>query len=198
MRKLLSLLPLALLSLLVTCVNPPDPDAGKPDPDLATPTAVPGVENFCKITDGVWRGAQPTAEGFAELKRLGVKTVVNLRALHSDRDELKGLGLNYVHLPMTALIPDDDVVAAFIKVATDPHFRPVFVHCQHGADRTGVVIAAYRVTVQGWPMKKARRELPLFGFHEVFVSLEAYLDRFDAEEIARKIPRVEVKVEMVP
>ena len=140
----------SFLLLLAACVNPPDPDAGRTDPALASPGNIEGVSNFAKISDGVWRGAQPTAEGMAALKRMGVKTIVNLRALHTDRDELRGLGLDYAHLPCTALVPDEEVVVKFLKIATDPERRPVFVHCQHGSDRTGVVIAAYRVVVMGW------------------------------------------------
>lgn len=189
---------LALAALLSACVNPPDPDAGRPDPSLASPTAIDGVGNFAKITDGVWRGAQPTAEGMATLKAMGVKTVVNLRALHSDRDELRGLGLDYVHLPCTAVVPDEEVVVKFLKVATDPARRPVFVHCQHGSDRTGVAIAAYRVAVQGWSMEKARRELPVFNFHEVFVPLERYLDGFDADRVRGQMENAKVEVETVP
>lgn len=188
----------AVLALsLSACVNPPDPP-GPSEPDLASPGTLEGVENFSMITKGVWRGAQPTAEGMAKLKRMGVKTVVNLRALHTDRDELRGLGLDYAHLPCTALVPDEEVVVQFLKIATDPARRPVFVHCQHGSDRTGVVIAAYRVVVQGWSMQKARRELPRFDFHEVFVPLERYLDEFDADRVRGKMEKAKVNVVNIP
>ncbi len=188
----------ALALLLAACANPEDPDINRPDPALAQPTEIAGVSNFAKVTDGVWRGAQPTAEGMATLKAMGVKTIVNLRALHSDRDELRGLGLDYVHLPCTALVPDEEIVAAFLKVATTTARRPVFVHCQHGSDRTGVVMAAFRVTVQGWPMQKARRELPRFNFHEVFVPLERYLDDFDPDRVRAAMEKADPKVEYVP
>ncbi len=188
----------ALALLLAACANPEDPDIHRPNPELAHPEDIPGVANFAKVTDGVWRGAQPTAEGMATLKAMGVRTIVNLRALSSDRDELRGLGLDYVHLPSTALVPDEEVVAAFLKVATDKARRPVFVHCQHGSDRTGVAIAAYRVAVQGWSMEKARRELPRFHFHEVFVPLERYLDSFDADRVRAAMERADPEVENVP
>jgi len=188
----------SLALLFSACVNRPDPDEGKPDPSLANPVEIEGVENFAQITAGVWRGAQPTAAGMAKLKAMGVKTIVNLRALHTDRDELRGLGLDYVHLPCTAAWADEEVVAQFLKIATDPARRPVFVHCQHGSDRTGVAIAAYRVAVQGWSMEKARRELPRFNFHEVFVPLERYLDEFDANRVLRKVENAKVDVVTVP
>jgi tyrosine-protein phosphatase SIW14 len=189
---------LSFALLLAACVHPGDPDPAKSDPDLASPTDIAGVTNFAKVTDGVWRGAQPTAEGFATLKAMGVKTIVNLRYLHSDRDLLRGTGLAYAHFPCTAIVPDDDVVAQFLKIATDPANRPVFVHCEHGSDRTGVAIAAFRVTVQAWSMTKARRELPRFNFHEVFVPLEHYLDNFDEGKMREKMKDLEVKVETIP
>lgn len=188
----------SLALLLAACVNPGDPDEGRPDPELATPIEIAGVTNFAKISDGVWRGAQPTAEGFATLKAMGVKTIVNLHCFQSDRDALRGLGLQYAHLSCTALFADDDNVARFLRIATDPANRPVFVHCEHGADRTGVAIAAYRVTVQGWHMTRARRELPRFNFHEVFMPLERYLDEFDEGRIRQRMKGLEVKVETIP
>jgi tyrosine-protein phosphatase SIW14 len=189
---------IALAALLAACSNPPDPDAGRTDPSLASPSTLEGVSNFAKISAGVWRGSQPTAEGMATLKHMGVRTIVNLRALHTDRDELRGLGLDYVHLPCTALVPDEDVVVKFLKVATDPARRPVFVHCQYGSDRTGVVIAAYRVAVQGWSMEQAKRELPIFDFHEVFVPLERYLEGFNADQVRQKMETAKVEFVTIP
>ncbi|MBI2922428.1 MAG: tyrosine-protein phosphatase [Planctomycetes bacterium] len=194
------LLPLALAAafLPMACVHPGEPDPATADPDLASPVEIAGVGNFAKVTEGVWRGEQPTAEGFATLKKMGVKTVVNLRAWHSDRDEMKGLSLYHLHIKSTTLFQEDEDIAKFLRIATDPYYRPVFVHCQHGADRTGVSIAAYRVVVQGWPMSKARRELPIFGFHEIWQNLEKYLDDFDAERVRKKMGEVKVEVETVP
>lgn len=195
------LLPVSLAAavLLASCANPPDPGTGRPDPDLASPSTIAGVDNFAKVTDGVWRGAQPTAEGFATLKAMGVRTIVNLRALHSDRDLLRGLGLGYAHFPCTAVLPDEEVVLKFLRVATTPACRPVFVHCEHGADRTGVAIAAYRMAVQGWANAKAKRELPVFNFHDVFVPLERYLEGFDGDAARARVDAMPaVEIETVP
>ena len=136
---------------------------------------VPGVGNFAEISDALYRGAQPTAEGFRELKKMGIKTVINLRSFHSDRDEMKGTGLRYAHIYSKAWDPDDDDILAFLKIVEDPANHPVFVHCMHGADRTGWVVAVYRVIEQGWSVDDAWLEMQNFGHHEIFKQIPRYL-----------------------
>jgi protein tyrosine phosphatase (PTP) superfamily phosphohydrolase (DUF442 family) len=136
----------------------------------AVPIQFPGLPNLHKVSDGLYRGAQPTAEGFRELKKLGIKTVVNLRSDHSDMDEMDNIGLEYVSIPMHAWHPEQEDLVQFLKVVTDPTKTPVFVHCQHGSDRTGEICAAYRVAVQGWNVEDAIKEMLEggFGFHSVW------------------------------
>lgn len=158
---------------------------------------VPGVGNFAKISDVLYRGEQPTAEGMAELKKMGIKTVVNLREFHSDRDELKGTGLQYVHINCKAWHPEEEDVLAFLKVVTDPANQPVFVHCQHGADRTGMMCASYRIVEQGWPVEDAAKETHNFGFHKIFSDIQKFLLAFKAEEMKKKLeaapmPKIDV------
>jgi protein tyrosine phosphatase (PTP) superfamily phosphohydrolase (DUF442 family) len=193
-----------LVSLaLASCVAPaptrrPPPPPPTPERDLASPVDPSGVGNFARITDGLWRGRQPTAEGFATLKSMGVKTVVNLRTFHSDRKLLGGLGLTYCNLKSYAYQPDDENVAAFLKVAIDPSCQPVFVHCEHGVDRTGVFLLAYRVVVQGWPTDKARREMRNFGFRSEMPGLTHYLDNFDPERIRGLMDTAKPRMESIP
>jgi protein tyrosine phosphatase (PTP) superfamily phosphohydrolase (DUF442 family) len=164
----------------------PRPDAAPGD--LATPTQVaPGLSNFAKVSDGLWRGAQPDARGFAELKKLGVRTVVNLRTSSSDREALAGLGLDYVELPIQPHQLEVDEVVSFLKVATDPARQPVFVHCKHGADRTGTMVAMYRIVEQGWPRERAMAELDRFGFHEIWAHLRDFLAGVDVAVIRQKV-----------
>ncbi|HYG78170.1 MAG TPA: dual specificity protein phosphatase family protein [Planctomycetota bacterium] len=154
--------------------------------ELAVPRKdVPGVGNFAKISDCLYRGEQPTAEGFAQLKKMGVKTIVNLRSFHSDRSKLKGYGLQYVHIYCKAWHPEDEDVLAFLKVMQDPANHPVFVHCQHGADRTGMMVAAYRILEQNWPVEDAAKETHNFGFHKMFKDIQKYLLQFDRERMAK-------------
>ena len=116
------------------------------------PIQMEGLSNFCKVSDDLVRCAQPTLNGMRNLKAIGIKTVVNLSAFHSDRSMLKNTGLDYENIPMIAwpLIPEEKQVVRFLTIVTDPKRTPVLVHCQHGADRTGTLCAVYRIVVQGW------------------------------------------------
>jgi tyrosine-protein phosphatase SIW14 len=180
-------------------VAPPSAgDTVKTERVLLTPRDdIPGVKNFAKVSEVLFRGEQPTAEGFAELKKMGVKTIVNLRSFHSDRDELTGTGLQYVHLYCKAWHAEDEDVARFLKLLKDPKNLPVFVHCQHGADRTGMMVASYRIVEQGWNPDDAARETHNFGFHKIFSEIQNYLKHFNATEMIKTVdgtaaPKIEV------
>jgi protein tyrosine/serine phosphatase len=114
------------------------------------------------------------------LKKMGIKTVINLRSFHSDRDELKGTGLAYEHLFMKAWHPEREEAERFLQIVTDPARTPVLVHCQHGADRTGTLCAIYRIAVQDWPKEEAIREMTDggFGFHEIWSNLPEWIDQW--------------------
>lgn len=148
----------------------------------AVPRSEPGLPNLYRVDEGLYRGAQPSAEGMRSLERMGVRTVINLRAFHSDRDELRGTRLGYEHIRFHPWHPEDEDVEAFLRIVTDPARRPVFVHCAHGADRTGMMVAIYRMVVQGWSADEAIAEMTGggFGFHPIWSNLLGYLRSFDA------------------
>ena len=150
---------------------------------------LPGCGNLYKVSDTLYRGEQPTDEGFKELEKLGIKTVVNLRSLHSDRDKLEDTSLAYEHIRMEAWDPEQEEIEAFLKIATDPDKQPVFVHCQHGADRTGTMVAVYRIVVEDWSKKKAINEMRNgpFGFHEIFSGLPKFIKELDTKALQEKI-----------
>ena len=151
-----------------------------------------GCGNLYKVSDALYRGEQPTDEGFKELEKIGIKTVVNLRSLHSDRDELEGTTLAYEHIRMEAWDPEHDEVEAFLKIVTDSEKQPVFVHCLHGADRTGTMVAVYRIVIEGWENEKAINEMRKgpFGFHKVFKGLPEFLEKLDVEGLRREFPTI--------
>jgi tyrosine-protein phosphatase SIW14 len=176
------------------------PAPAPPLSPLAQPVnTIPGLENFAKVSDALYRGAQPEREGFEQLKKMGIKTVINLRDNHSDRLKLRGLGFRYVHIPCEASDPDLANVIAFLKVVTDPAYQPVFVHCQHGSDRTGMMVACYRMAVQGWPKDRALAELPNFGFHTVWKDIRTFLKTLDPAALKAKLATSPAPpVEIVP
>ncbi len=154
----------------------------------AQPLAVDDLPNLHKVSDILYRGAQPEAVGFKKLKEMGIKTVINLRKFHSDRDEIDDLVFNYQHIYMTAWHPEEKELVKFLRIVSDPSNQPVFVHCQHGADRTGTMCALYRLAINGWSKKQALDELTQggFGYHPIWKNLEKYILELDVEDVKQK------------
>jgi tyrosine-protein phosphatase SIW14 len=150
-------------------------------PAWAQPLAVPPLKNFYKVSSDLYRGAQPTHEGFVALARLGVRTDVNLRLGGSDAELLDGTRIAQVEIPAEPWELDDEDVVAFLEIVGDRGRAPVFVHCSHGADRTGAMTAIYRTAIQGWSMDEAIAEMTEggFGYHAIWENLPAYLRALD-------------------
>jgi tyrosine-protein phosphatase SIW14 len=139
------------------------------------------LPNFQKVDDHVYRGAQPTDSGFRDLAQLGIKTIVDLRDIgeHSQANEEKivtGLGMRYVSIPMHGLsTPKGDKVAAVQALFNDTTSGPVFVHCKRGADRTGMVVAVYRISHDQWDNKKALTEAKSYGMSFFERAIQSYV-----------------------
>lgn len=144
-----------------------------------------GLPNFYKVSDDVYRGAQPEKAGFQELKKMGIRTIVNLRSFHSDRENIEKNGFAYEHIYAKAWHPEDKEIVRFLRIVGDKKRTPVFVHCQHGADRTGIMVAAYRIAICGWSKEEAIREMTEggFGFHPIWENLIQYIRDLDFEKI---------------
>jgi protein tyrosine phosphatase (PTP) superfamily phosphohydrolase (DUF442 family) len=188
------LLPLAALLALAAAAGCPAAEApAKPAAGRAWAKKIekPGLPNLHQAAPGLYRGAQPTAEGMRELEKMGVKTVIDLRMLHSDRDEIGRAKLAYVQIPMTTLCPSEDDMVRFLRIVGDKNRGPVFVHCQHGADRTGTMCAVYRLAVCGWTKQEAVREMTQggFGFHPIWQNLVWYVEALDVEAVKKKVGR---------
>jgi protein tyrosine/serine phosphatase len=155
---------------------------------LVVPLNIEGLPNAFKINDSLYRGAQPTADGFKELRKLGIKTVVCLRSFHSDKEMVTGTGLAYEEIPINTWDMETDFVVKFLKIATDTNRLPVFFHCQHGADRTGTMCAMYRIAVCGWSKDEAIKEMIEggFGFHSTWQNLIKFIRNADIADIKEK------------
>jgi protein tyrosine phosphatase (PTP) superfamily phosphohydrolase (DUF442 family) len=180
-------LTLALAALVADADQPRSEDTAPERPaSWAVPiTDQPGLSNLFKVSDELYRGAQPDDVGFASLNQLGIRSVVNLRTFHSDRSECKENGLNYFHISVQAWAGEDEEVVELLKVVADPENQPVFVHCMHGADRTGVMSAVYRIVIQGWSKEDAIKEMTEggYGFHSVWQNLINYVEELDVDRI---------------
>ncbi|MDR0291495.1 MAG: tyrosine-protein phosphatase [Elusimicrobium sp.] len=144
-----------------------------------------GLPNFYKISDNFYRGAQPLKEGFEKLPDYGVKTIINLRAGHSDEKYLTGVPLNYKEIKINAWDLKEKHIKSFLDIIADPANLPVFIHCKHGADRTGAMTAVYRIVVEGWSKEDAVKEMTKgpFGFHAIWANLPKTINALDVEKL---------------
>jgi protein tyrosine phosphatase (PTP) superfamily phosphohydrolase (DUF442 family) len=151
----------------------------------AAPLVAPGLPNLHRVDAHLLRGAQPTRSGVQRLEAMGVKTIVSLRDVNSDRLLVRGTSLSYERIPMKTWHPEPKDIARFLSIVTDPARQPVFVHCQHGADRTGLMTAVYRVAVQGWSKEEALDEMQRggFGFHRTWKNLLVFLRELEMEPL---------------
>jgi protein tyrosine/serine phosphatase len=125
------------------------------------------IDNFGRISNTYYRGAQPDARGFAELAALGVKTVIDLTSngRANEQSMVEHAGMRFYRIPLTTSAwPSDSAINLFLKLAADPADQPVFVHCQGGRHRTGVMTAVYRMNYDRWTADQAYTEMKQYRF----------------------------------
>jgi protein tyrosine phosphatase (PTP) superfamily phosphohydrolase (DUF442 family) len=189
---------LLLAAALLTCgaaAGPNDTPAGgtprpssERNPRWAVRVERPGLPNLFRVSPSLYRGAQPTPEGLGELRRLGVKTIVSLRAFHGERASVAAAGLGYERVSFKVWHPEDEDMRRFLAIVADPARQPVFVHCLRGSDRTGTAVAVYRMSAEGWSSEDAIDEMVNggFGFQRRFSHLETYVRALDVAPLTAR------------
>lgn len=146
---------------------------------VADPNTTPkNIPRFQKVGDDFYRGGQPERDGFDFLKQNGIRTVINLREENDEEPIVRGLGMNYVHIPTSVTIGSkipEDAIAKYFEVLRNPDNFPVFVHCRRGADRTGAMVGFYRIAVQGWTGANAYDEARRSGMRWWYRGLKKQL-----------------------
>jgi tyrosine-protein phosphatase SIW14 len=189
--RLIALLALAAVVFVLTLriYNAPEDAANaryaEAGSTFAKRRTLPGIPNAGKVSDFLYRGSQPQAAGYQELRRLGVSIVVDLRstaaAQAAEGRAVASLGLQHVAIPSSGFFgPSDDQVATFLKLVRDNPRKKVFVHCYFGDDRTGVMVAAYRIAEQHWTADQAYNEMRFFHFHNRLIFMGHYVKYFPA------------------
>lgn len=188
-RRILQLRYWGLLTVLCGCTSSPAPrdelgtTTTKP---VTTPGEVPGIVNFAKVSDVLYRGAQPSTAGFGTLKQMGIRTVVDLRGkIH--HDGLEGTGLRGVQIPSSAARPNERQIVEFLRLLREPANQPVFVHDEHGDARTGCYVAAYRMIEQNWTSREAEVEMRYFRLDPFWKGIPAFLDQLDVARVRREL-----------
>jgi tyrosine-protein phosphatase SIW14 len=153
-------------------------------PAAADTGELAGVENFHQVDQNLYRGAQPTAEGLKNLAGLGVKTIVDLRhgkdRSATEEKVAEAFGLRYIHVPMEGLTaPTDQQISSLLAVMNAAGQGPVFVHCREGVDRTGTVIACYRIMHDHWANARALEEARAYGMHSDQLPRQNYILNFE-------------------
>lgn len=179
-------LTLLLMIAGISCVN-----AGTgPNQTTLPPTVhtsehlynLPGLSNVGRVAPGLFRGAQPGKEGYATLKRMGIRTVIDMRTTESEKKQVEAAGMRAIAMPIE--MSRDGLKARvdqLVALMADPANQPVYLHCRHGQDRTGIVVAAYRMKQQGWPLADAEAEMQAFGFNDVWVNFKKFIRQYGAD-----------------
>lgn len=150
-----------------------------------------GLPNFGRVTENLYRGGQPTSDGFNALHAMGVGMVVNFREnrAETEKREVESRGMKYVGIPWSASHqPSNTQVLEFLDLVRANPNTKIFVHCQRGADRTGVMIAAYRIAVEHEPVAGAISEMHRFHYDWLFrPQLKRYIESLP--ELLQKDPQ---------
>jgi tyrosine-protein phosphatase SIW14 len=133
---------------------------------VARKLSLEGVPNFGEVSPGLYRGAQPSRDGLANLLKMGIEVVVDMREgdRADEQDAVTKLGMQYVAIPWRCGHPDNQTTARFLTLLRENPDKRIFVHCYYGTDRTGMMIAALRMTKQNWTAAEARKEMQAYGF----------------------------------
>ncbi|KVN72879.1 dual specificity protein phosphatase family protein [Burkholderia ubonensis] len=183
--------------IAVTLAGLVQPVGAQPSADVAArplqwAQSVPDarLDNLHRITPSLYRSALLSREDVPELQKLGIRKVISFRAFHSDERILAGTQITMQRIPInTWYIRDEDMVAALRALRDADRDGPVLIHCQHGADRTGLVSALYRMVYQGWTREQALDELQHggYGFHAIWQNITYYLKHVDVERLRRQV-----------
>ena len=147
------------------------------------------LNKLYKINDSVYRSEQPNSKEFHELENLGIKTIINLRRLKDDTRKAKGTNLILKHIPLRAGELSEADLKETLRIIHSSE-KPLLIHCWHGSDRTGAVIAAYRMALENWEKKKAINEFmrPEFGYHRKrYPNLRKLLLELDVAKIQQEL-----------
>lgn len=163
-------------------------------------TGVEGLPNFHQVTPALYRSAQPLKEGFAYLAKQEapvpggspIKTVLSLRAFHEDASIVPAAPtLRYKQIRFNTWHPENEDIVKFLRIATTPTLQPVLVHCLHGSDRTGTMVALFRIVVQGCSKEAALTEMTRggYGFHPLWQNLRRYVMQLDVESLKAELAK---------
>ena len=141
------------------------------------------LPNFHMVSERLYRGGQPKAGGVKKLAELGIKTIINLRGAddltRAEEAEAKAAGLTYFNISMPGLSrPTHDQIARVMAILSDQQHWPVFIHCKRGSDRTGTIVALYRISNDEWTANQAMTEAKRHGMSWLEFGMKDYVSDY--------------------
>jgi protein tyrosine/serine phosphatase len=145
-------------------------------------STIRGIPNFHRVNDRLYRGGQPRRLGIKSLARLGIATIINLRETNvvwsAEGPEAHAVGITYTNVPMSGVSQPTDQQVMQVLTLLETARGPVFIHCLHGADRTGTIIACYRIKHDKWTSTQALREARQYGMSAWETGMKKYIKDF--------------------
>ena len=157
--------------------------------EWAVPLEMKGLPNLHRVTPTLYRSAQPDATSGEALQKLGIKTVLSFRKRDKDEPLHKTPGITFKRYPLYTWDIEEKDILAVLRILNDPANQPVLVHCTHGADRTGLMMASYRMIVQNWSKETAIAEMKLgeYGYHVIWKNIERRIRKMDIEKMRAEL-----------
>jgi protein tyrosine/serine phosphatase len=147
------------------------------------------LPNFHKVTEKLYRGGQPQSGGMKRLAQLRIRSVINLRGedemARREQKEAESANLRYFNVSLPGLgAPSDEQVARVMALIDNPENQPVFIHCKRGSDRTGTIVALYRISHEGWTAQRAVAEAKTHGMSWIEFGMRSYIKNYYKQRIA--------------
>ncbi len=157
--------------------------------EWAVPLEIKGLENLHRVTPTLYRSAQPDAGSGDTLRKLGIKTVLSFRKRNKDEPLHKTPGVTFKRYPLYTWDIEEEDILEVLRILNNPANQPVLVHCAHGADRTGLMMASYRMIIQGWSKEAAITEMKQgeYEYHVLWKNIEHRIDKMDIAKMRAKL-----------
>lgn len=190
MRSLHQAVPTAALALLLLSTAASAQDA----------TGYPELPRFQQVSEKLYRSAQPRDRGMSRLRELGINTIINLRGAskrtRAQEAEARAQGLNYYNIALPNWgRPQNDRVERILEIINAPENGRVLIHCREGVDRTGMIVAIYRMRHDGWSSNDALAEAERAGMKRIQFWMRDYAEDYGEFVVkhgpALKSPRVD-------